>query len=143
MSVAPGIANVVPDEVIFSLDIRDETPERFDTLTEAIRARLHAIATGRNLGLEIEEPVRREPTPLDSGLIALLQSCADAAEISARSMPSMAGHDSEVMARRWPSAMLFVPSREGRSHTPVEFTSTEQFMPGIRVMTDALARLIY
>lgn len=58
-------------------------------------------------------------------------------------MPSGAGHDSEIMAKRFPSGMLFVPSREGRSHTPAEYTPVEQAVPGVEVLADVLHALAY
>ena len=61
------------------------------------------------------------------------------AGLSWKSMPSMAGHDTEVMAERWPSAMLFVPSIGGRSHHVSEDTSEGDIVLGAQVMLDAIA----
>jgi allantoate deiminase len=58
-------------------------------------------------------------------------------------MTSGAGHDSQVMARHFPTAMVFVPSWEGHSHSPDEYTPPEQMVPGVRVLAEALRRLAY
>ncbi len=58
-------------------------------------------------------------------------------------MPSGAGHDSELMARRVPTAMLFVPSVEGRSHSAAEYTTLEDAVRGATVLATALYQLAY
>ncbi len=58
-------------------------------------------------------------------------------------MVSGAGHDSQVMARRVPTAMLFVPSVEGRSHSAAEYTAPEDAARGASVLTAALYEMGY
>ena len=58
-------------------------------------------------------------------------------------MVSGAGHDSQVMATRVPTGMLFVPSVEGRSHSSAEYTSPEDAARGATVLVAALQRLAY
>ena len=60
-----------------------------------------------------------------------------------RRMHSGAGHDTQNMARVARVAMLFVPSKDGRSHTPAEFTEGGDAVTGIRVLAAALHRLAY
>ncbi len=54
---------------------------------------------------------------------------------------SGAGHDSQILGCQIPTAMLFVPSRAGRSHSPAEFTPDEQLLPGVQTLADVLAEL--
>jgi allantoate deiminase len=77
------------------------------------------------------------------GLKSELQAAAD--ELGVRWIPmiSGAGHDSQVMATGIPTAMLFVPSVEGRSHSAAEFTSPEDAARGATVLATALRRLAY
>lgn len=56
-------------------------------------------------------------------------------------MVSGAGHDSQILGRKFPTAMIFVPSRDGRSHSPAEFTPPEQLLPGVQSLADALDAL--
>jgi N-carbamoyl-L-amino-acid hydrolase len=56
-------------------------------------------------------------------------------------MPSGGGHDAMTMARRFPAAMIFVPSVGGISHAPEEFTRTEDLVAGARVLCRTLCRL--
>ena len=62
-------------------------------------------------------------------------------EVGAVELASGAGHDAMVLGRHIPTGMLFVPSRDGRSHTPDEYTAPEDCEAGVRVLTRALATL--
>jgi len=73
----------------------------------------------------------------------LLAESAAELGISAMRMHSGAGHDAQVFARACPTAMLFVPSRGGRSHSPLEFTPTDQIVPGVRILAGALHKLAF
>lgn len=143
ISALPGIANVVPRTVIFTLDVRDDEAIRFEPLLRRIEEKLQAIAAERKLTIDIGKLASRDPTPMDARLVTLLSDTAHRAGLTTRHMPSMAGHDSEVMARRWPSAMIFVPSKDGRSHTPLEFTALNQIVPGVELLFRALHELAY
>jgi acetylornithine deacetylase/succinyl-diaminopimelate desuccinylase-like protein len=56
-------------------------------------------------------------------------------------MISGAGHDGQILGRQAPTAMIFVPSRDGRSHSPAEFTPLEQIIPGVQILADAVEEL--
>lgn len=84
-----------------------------------------------------------EPTRCDPGTVRLLEEVAREQGVPSKTMPSGAIHDCQVMARRYKAAMLFVPSKDGRSHTPDEYTAPEEMAAGIRVLAAALHRLAY
>jgi allantoate deiminase len=72
-----------------------------------------------------------------------LQAAADAQGVAWIPMVSGAGHDSQVMATRVPTAMLFVPSVEGRSHSSAEYTTPEDAARGATILAHALHALAY
>ena len=84
-----------------------------------------------------------EPATMDEDLIDVLRGSAEACGASWRRMPSGAGHDSQLMAARVPTAMLSVPSVGGRSHTPAQYTSPEGYVRGASVLATALHHLAY
>jgi allantoate deiminase len=84
-----------------------------------------------------------EPATMDESLLDVCRSAAESCGATWRRMPSGAGHDSQLMASRVPTAMVFVPSVEGRSHTPAEYTSPEDCVRGASVLATALHRLAY
>jgi len=100
-------------------------------------------AANPQLGLSWTGTQGGEPTICDPGTVQLLAEVARAQGVSAKIMPSGAIHDCQIMAQRYKAAMLFVPSKDGRSHTAEEYTSPEELAAGIQVLAAALHRLAY
>ncbi len=141
--VKPGAVNVIPDEVSFSLDLRHPEEETKQRLAVAIRARCEAIAQERGLAVSCEITSDSLPSSMDLALQSVLISSAETCGTSWRGMPSGAGHDSQEMARHLPTAMLFVPSVEGRSHSAAEYTTLGDAASGATVLATALYQLAY
>jgi allantoate deiminase len=104
---------------------------------------LQEVAKRRDLDLAWEVVWDHDPQPCDPELVALLQDAAREQGIPEMLIPSGAGHDAQQMALAARTAMIFVRSKDGRSHTPAEFTSAEDAAKGIEVLTAALYRLAY
>jgi allantoate deiminase len=141
--VKPGAVNVVPAEVSFSVDVRHPEEETLQRLSAAIRAQCQAIAQAHHLSISFERTGKSAPSPMDPGLQVELIKAAEACGATWKWLPSGAGHDSQIMARHLPTAMLFVPSVEGRSHSPAEYTTTEDAARGANVLATALSLLAY
>lgn len=141
--VKPGAVNIVPAEARFSIDLRHPEEATKQELVEAIRTTCETIAKQRGLSVSIETTGNSPPARMDSRLQQVLVQSAQACGATWKFMPSGAGHDSELMARRVPTAMLFVPSVEGRSHSPAEYTTLEDAVRGATVLAAALYQLGY
>ncbi len=141
--VQPGAVNVVPGEVHFSIDLRHPEEESLQRLSAAIQDRCKAIAQARELQFASEITGKSAPQRMDPTLQSVLISSAEACGASWKWLPSGAGHDSQIMARYLPTAMLFVPSVEGRSHSPTEYTTSADTARGASVLATALYQLAY
>jgi hydantoinase/carbamoylase family amidase len=141
ISVEPGGFNVVPGVAEFTIDVRSPTADGFASAGAFVRELLQHIAAEERLELELVETHRKNPVTLDAELQGLLERAADAEGATHRRMPSGAGHDAMVLARHVPAAMLFVPSRNGVSHSPDEYTAPESCDLGARVLARALREL--
>lgn len=121
VTVEPGGTNVIPGRVVLSVDARAPDAERLDRLAAA---------------LEIEEPIRTEPSPMAAEIRAALRDAVAALGAPVLELPSGAGHDAGILASAGvPSGMLFVRSLNGGvSHNPAELSSEED----IALATDAL-----
>ena len=87
-------------------------------------------------------PLRDEnPVPLDKGVIRLLKACCAARNIAHEIMPSGAGHDAMQMAKVTSAGMLFIPSRRGISHSPLEWSEPEDICLGAQLLLDAVIRI--
>jgi len=80
---------------------------------------------------------------MDEALKAQLDEACARLGIASRRMVSGAGHDAQMFQRLCPSAMLFVPSRGGVSHSPEEFTPGRELAIGVLVLIELLYRLGY
>jgi allantoate deiminase len=141
--VRPGAVNIVPGEARFSIDLRHPDEATKQALVEVIRTTCETIAKQRGLSVSIETTGDSLPAHMDSQLQQVLVQSAQACGTTWKFMPSGAGHDSELMARRVPTAMLFVPSVEGRSHSAAEYTTLEDAVRGATVLATALYQLAY
>ena len=138
IAVEPGGKNVVPGVCTFTIDVRAATRRRFAALDADVRGIVGRIAEEEGLALEVSELYRLEPAELDAGLVDVVELAADLEGASTLRMPSGAGHDAMMIAPQRPSAMVFVPSRRGISHSPQEHTSPEHCELGARVLAQAV-----
>ena len=101
------------------------------------------VATRRGLEIEWDVQIDHEPAPSDPEIVSLLQRVAREQGVKTLTMASGAGHDSQQMASIAKVAMIFVRSKDGRSHTPDEFSSIEDIVEGIKVLAAGLHALAY
>lgn len=141
--VRPGAFNIVPGWVRFSIDLRHPDETALQRLSQAIFAICERNAHERELLVSRAIVDDSLPMPMNPELQSILVAATEACGSTWKYLPSGAGHDSEIMARHVPAAMLFVPSIEGRSHSPAEFTSLEDAVRGATVLATALYKLAY
>jgi hydantoinase/carbamoylase family amidase len=141
ISVEPGGKNVIPGSCTFSVDVRAPTADVLEELDKAVRRILEAVARDEGLRVEVSELYRLEPVELDADVSDAIERATDIFGASRMRLPSGAGHDAMTLGRHVPSAMLFVPSCDGVSHSPKEYTSPAQCEAGAQVLAHTL-RLI-
>lgn len=139
----PNYPAIVPEKVTFSLDARSPDPAQRERLYTAHEGLMREVAARR--GLEISWTIRSEHAPCacDPELIRLFQQAASEQGVPFTTMHSGAAHDSQQMAKIARVQMIFVQSKDGRSHTPAEFTSTEHAIDGARVLAAGLRALAF
>jgi len=137
----PGAANVVPGRAEFTLEVRDTDPDILTELANALRRALSAIARRRDLMFEFEVMSELTPAKCDSGIVNTIATLCRDMGINATRMHSGAAHDTQFMTRITRAGMIFVPSKEGRSHSPSEWTSWEDIELGANVLLNSLHRL--
>lgn len=141
MKIEPGVINAIPGKTDLSVDIRSISKETKRRVVRLVQARIREIARRRKIQLEIL-PLRDEnPVPLDKGVIRLLKECCAARNIAHEILPSGAGHDAMQMAKVTPAGMLFIPSRRGISHSPLEWSEPEDICLGAQLLLDAVIRI--
>ncbi len=139
----PNYPAVVPGKVTFVIDARHPHPQGRAELYARHEALMREVAARRGLKIEWDVAVNHEPCLSDPDLVSVLQNAAKSQGIPAITMPSGAGHDSQEMASIAKVAMIFVRSKDGRSHTIEEFSSIEDIVAGIRVLAAGMHALAY
>jgi allantoate deiminase len=139
----PGATNVVPGAAEFTIDFRAPLDTTLAAMDTQIRSRFEAIATRRGVGLEIMPYARAAAVPMDPALQAALAAgiARSGSNLSARRLPSGAGHDAMAMAAVAPVAMLFVRNEKGISHSPLEAMTEADAGLAIRVLLETLLEL--
>lgn len=141
IDVKPGASNIVPAEITISLEFRNSTVERLDAMESALLDAAHGAAERYGLGLEIGEMGRHTPVLMDERLMRALETSAEALGLSHMRQPSFAGHDAQSLSRIAPAAMLFVPSKDGISHSPYEYTAPQDVVNGANVLLNTVLAL--
>lgn len=136
--VLPGGRNVIPGEVTMSVEVRDLEEDVAMRVLSAIRETARRLGSRRGLTVELTEPSANPGAKMHEGLMSLIEQAAAGFGYSFRRMPSGAGHDAMNMAAGVPTAMIFVPSKGGISHSPHEWTSKEQCAAGANVLLNTV-----
>ncbi|MEM9328775.1 MAG: M20 family metallo-hydrolase [Bacteroidota bacterium] len=141
--VHPGAVNSIPSRVTLEIDIRDTELASRDhmvqrVLSEASRLRNH-------YQIEIESTILNEDPPATClpALVDLVMEVSKQEAFKAQRMISRAYHDTLFMSQICPTTMIFVPSKNGYSHRPEEYTSPEEIRKGVKVLAATLAKLSY
>ncbi|TLP65903.1 hydantoinase/carbamoylase family amidase [Parasedimentitalea maritima] len=142
VSLHPNASSVVPGQVTFSMQWRDEDAARLKQMEQIIHDLAKETATERGLEVTLGPVMGIEPVAMDAGLQdALIKSAGQSAPNQWRRMPSGALHDASNMASVMPVAMLFVPSIGGISHAFDEDTDEADLVLGLEVLAGAAQAL--
>jgi beta-ureidopropionase / N-carbamoyl-L-amino-acid hydrolase len=137
----PGGSNVVPGLVRMLLDYRDPDAGRLTRLDEQLVAAARQAAADHDVTLNWEAEAHVAPVALDPRVRSVIDATARGRGLSAVAIPSGAGHDAQNMATLAPAGMIFVPSRDGRSHSPAEHTDWADIENGANVLLGTLTEL--
>jgi len=138
LDVKPNAPNVIPGEAMFSLEIRDLDMDKISRLFDEIRDSATSIAAANGTSIRFDQYYESPAALTDDGIEALVEQSAQALGLRTLRMPSGAGHDAQSLKDIAPLGMIFVPSKDGVSHAPTEFTSEQQITNGANVLLRTL-----
>jgi beta-ureidopropionase / N-carbamoyl-L-amino-acid hydrolase len=137
----PNAVNVVPSLATFTVDLRDPNETRLQEEEQALANYLKELAATEDVSITSEQLVRFEPVTFDETIVKLIEHVASKHGLQSRRMTSGAGHDAQMMARICPTAMIFVPSVDGISHNPKEYTKDTDLIAGTNVLLEIVSNL--
>lgn len=141
LDVHPNSITTIPGRVTFTVDVRDVDSDRQRQATAEIVQRARYACERRGVRMEVEVIADTSPAVLPMWLREMTSAACRDLGVEYRVMTSGAGHDSQVINRIIPAAMIFVPSRDGLSHVPEEWTSAADIARGVDVLYHSLLRL--
>lgn len=142
ISVPSGAPNVIPGKVEMSLQMRDLSTEKIMKMYADIEKRAQQIAEETNTQIAFEHlNLSSFPTMASKVIQDKMIQAADSLGISYIKMQSGAGHDAQEMAALGPIGMVFIPSKDGISHNPKEYSSPSQMAKGANVMLKTIVLL--
>jgi hydantoinase/carbamoylase family amidase len=141
IEVHPGLINAIPERVRCSLDIRGIDEELYRGVARNIAAFADETARRRGLRAEFTERQTLAPTPLDDRIVGALTNAAEASGEPFTVMHSGAAHDTMCVADHVPSAMVFVPCKDGVSHSPYEDANPADAALAAEIILNAIQAL--
>jgi hydantoinase/carbamoylase family amidase len=141
VELQPGIINVVPGRARLSLDTRGVVEQGFHAVAQGIEAFAQEAAAERGLTVSYRQRQTLPVTHMDKRIVAALEEAAGATGEPFMLMPSGAAHDTMSVAQHVPTAMVFVPCRDGISHAPEEEADPADAALGAEVILTAIGSL--
>jgi N-carbamoyl-L-amino-acid hydrolase len=141
MKAEPGAPNVIPGRVEFPVELRDLNGATIEHMWERIQQRF--AQTDKEEGVETRCAVINDIAPAlsDPAVQSVIREAARSAGLSIADMPSGAVHDAGEISRLAPMGMIFIPSRDGISHAPQEFSTWEDVANGTEVLYRSVLKL--
>lgn len=138
LTLQPNLVNVIAHSARMTVDLRNTDGALLQQAQAELLAGAQRIATEHGVQLEHRLLADFAPVAFDAALVDSVERAARAQGLGTLRMPSGAGHDAQMLARVCPTAMVFVPSRDGLSHNVREFTAPEQLEQGANVLLQVL-----
>ncbi len=141
ISFEPGSPNVVPGKARLVVEMRSMSNQSLNRAQAALNAAAHAAAGEFACESSVHDGLVIEPVAMDAEIVEALVRVCDRSGRPWRKMASGAGHDAGAMAAAVPAGMLFVPSRGGISHSPLEHTDDRLLVQGCGLLLEAIVEL--
>ncbi|MGH2524295.1 MAG: hydantoinase/carbamoylase family amidase, partial [Anaerolineales bacterium] len=141
MRFKPGAFNIIPGLAELALEFRSPDPKQFRDLEKAMLGLAELVGRQYGLRLTVEPAGECTPAPMSARAQLALTSAADSLALSHTALPSGAGHDAQVMAGITDAGMIFIPSRGGISHSPLEYSEWDDCVNGANVLLRAALKM--
>lgn len=139
----PASRNVIPASVDLTVDLRhpdEQVLEKMHKQLHTLIKRVEKKVAGVDVAIE---PIWHSPVvAFDETLVTAVRTGADAHGYSHRDIVSGAGHDALMVARKVPTAVIFIPCKDGISHNEIEHAEPEHIAAGANVLLSATLNLL-
>jgi N-carbamoyl-L-amino-acid hydrolase len=137
----PNAINVIPSKAIFTVDLRNSDSAALKEAEERLYARARKLESSDGVSITFRDLEHVPVVNFDPAVVDVIEQVTRELSIPAKRMVSGAGHDAQLLAGICPTAMIFIPSRDGISHSPTEYSSPEDLERGANVLLHAALKL--
>ena len=141
LDLTPNAVNVIPGKVKMSIDVRDCDYASKKYVVDRFLKEAEVIAASRKIRLFVEEKCDDHPMACDRHIISMMEEICEDADLAWMHTFSGAYHDSLFLGEFTPVAMIFVPSRDGISHSPKEWTDWKDIHTAVFLLIESLIKL--
>jgi len=141
MDISPNIHTVIPNKVVFTLEARHKEPAVMQEVEEII-VKLAELSDLEGCSMKAEKQWDRTTVWFDEDILETMEKAVTQLGYSYRKIASGAGHDAQFIASFIPTAMLFVPSINGKSHCEEELTLWEDCEKGVNLLLETVLELL-
>lgn len=138
---APGASNIVPARADFLLEFRSSDADQLSKLDAALTELAQQKAGQFGLALIMEPLGKHSPNLMSAEIQQMFLKACDGLGLSSRVLASGAIHDAQSLVDVCPIGMIFVPSVDGASHAPREFTKWDDCVNGANVLLQTVLKL--
>lgn len=134
--------NVIPSETTFTVDVRIFEEKDFDSYLNEIKQMIRQTSNKHSVVYDLNEIRVQPPIPFSAHLINLIENISKKGNLTYKKMKSGAGHDAMYMQNVADTAMIFIPSVNGISHSPKEYTKWKDVENGVCVLYETMKKLV-
>lgn len=142
MNVFPASRNIIAEEVVFTVDLRDIDLERRHRYEEQFMERLRDICTKRSLTFTISEDTNSEPRYCAQWIKDIIRSETESLGLDAPELMSGPFHDALTLSYTCDYGMVFIRCKDGISHNPLEYASYEDLALGTEVLYGTVTKIL-
>lgn len=141
ISVQPGAFNIIPAKAMLTVEVRHINEQMLMDMENTLLTRAREVAERYGLTVQAERVVHVPAAPMDKHVVETVETVCSELGLTHTRLRSYAGHDAQMLSTITPSAMIFVPSTNGISHNPREYTPWEDVENGANVLLHTALRL--
>ncbi len=141
ISFSPNVINVIPEKAVLSVDLRNSEDAILKEAEQRLQQFTGECAQQDGVSIETRLLSRIRPEACHPVIVETIKKTVEEMDCPYRLMISGAVHDALIMVRRCPTGMVFVPSKDGLSHNPAEYTSTDELEAGANVLLRTILKL--
>jgi N-carbamoyl-L-amino-acid hydrolase len=141
IEISPNSLNVIPGTVTLGMEIRSLQKTLLNQAISLFKDELDRIVKRRKITINLKTKLSSKPVIFNSKMVGRIVRVCEKLNMPYLEVPSGAGHDANHLAEITPTGMIFVPSKDGRSHCPEEWSEFKNIGLGVEVLANTIIEL--